>query len=73
MSKRTERKQGRKVPKCDQCEQLRINGVVCHEIGCPNMGRTYDPDREQWIKYVECWDCGFKVEVGEVCECRREE
>jgi hypothetical protein len=25
----------RKV-KCDQCQLLRINGVVCHEIGCPN-------------------------------------
>jgi hypothetical protein len=25
--------------KCDQCQLLRINGVVCHEIGCPNMPR----------------------------------
>lgn len=22
--------------KCDQCQLLRINGVVCHETGCPN-------------------------------------
>jgi hypothetical protein len=22
--------------KCDQCEELMINGIRCHEIGCPN-------------------------------------
>lgn len=22
--------------KCDQCQELMINGVRCHEIGCPN-------------------------------------
>jgi hypothetical protein len=21
---------------CDRCELMRINGIVCHEIGCPN-------------------------------------
>ncbi len=56
--------------KCDQCEQLRINGVVCHEIGCPNMGRTWDEDREQWIKYRACFECGCDVEVGESCDCQ---
>lgn len=24
---------------CDQCQLLRINGIVCHEIGCPNQPR----------------------------------
>jgi hypothetical protein len=24
---------------CDQCEALMINGVFCHEQGCPNHGR----------------------------------
>lgn len=24
------------VPLCSQCEVLVINGVACHEIGCPN-------------------------------------
>lgn len=23
-------------PKCSQCEALVINGVACHERGCPN-------------------------------------
>jgi hypothetical protein len=25
-----------KQERCDQCEALRINGVYCHETGCPN-------------------------------------
>ena len=23
-------------PRCSQCEALVINGVACHEVGCPN-------------------------------------
>jgi hypothetical protein len=25
------------APRCSQCEALVINGVACHETGCPNM------------------------------------
>jgi len=56
--------------KCDQCEQVRINGIVCHEVGCPNAGRTWDMERQAWIKYVECRECGCDVEVGECCGCQ---
>jgi len=35
--------------RCDQCQLLRINGVVCHELNCPNA----------WKDYVrECKECG---------------
>ena len=27
---------------CDQCEVLYINGVKCHEIGCPDAWRDYE-------------------------------
>ena len=27
---------GKRV-KCDQCVVLVINGVICHELGCPNV------------------------------------
>jgi len=38
------------LPKrCDSCELLRINGVVCHEIGCPNMGARWE--NGEWVKY----------------------
>ena len=34
---------------CQSCEVLTINGVACHEIGCPDAWR--DSDRE-------CRECG---------------
>lgn len=61
------------MPKCDQCEQLRINGIVCHEIGCPNANKTWDKERQQWIRYIECRECGSEVEEGEVCSCSQPE
>lgn len=34
---------------CNQCEALMINGVYCHEIGCPNS----------WMGEIrECKWCG---------------
>lgn len=41
---------------CDQCEALMINGVYCHETGCPVAWRDYKN---------ECDWCGsmFKPEV----------
>jgi len=27
---------------CDQCEALMINGVLCHEHGCPAAWKDYD-------------------------------
>lgn len=34
---------------CDQCDAVMINGVKCHEAGCPDAWR----DRQ-----VECLFCG---------------
>lgn len=55
--------------RCDQCQLARIQGLVCHETGCPNSGKTWDEDREQWIKYQDCFECGFAIEVGTACNC----
>lgn len=34
---------------CQSCEMLRINGVACHETGCPDA----------WIgRPTPCFDCG---------------
>lgn len=40
---------------CDSCQLLRINGVVCHETGCPAAWKDKRP---------ECKWCGteFKPE-----------
>ncbi len=29
----------KRVKKCDQCVAVMINGVYCHEHGCPNVRR----------------------------------
>lgn len=34
--------------RCDSCQMIAINGVPCHEIGCPN-GRS-----------AACRECGTK-------------
>jgi len=26
---------------CDTCQPVTVNGVVCHEAGCPNAWRDY--------------------------------
>lgn len=31
------RSDGYLKPRCSQCEVLVINGVACHETGCPNQ------------------------------------
>jgi hypothetical protein len=53
---------------CDQCQMLSIQGVPCHERGCPNARKTWFPDRG-WVRMAECWDCGGEVEEGEACSC----
>lgn len=36
-------------PRCGQCEELRINGIRCHELGCPAA----------WLTTIlECGWCG---------------
>ena len=42
--------------RCDQCEAAMINGVYCHERGCPN-----------WWKHVthECAECGSSFRTEE--------
>lgn len=52
--------------RCDQCEALCVNGVPCHETGCPRSHidlRTGEPYE------VECRECGtaFVPADGEQC------
>ena len=62
------------APRCNQCQELRINGVRCHEHGCPNARKTYDHEREQWVQYYTCAECGYDLlEHGDVCNCQVEE
>jgi len=56
------------IKPCDQCQAVSINGVYCHEIGCPNAwrdtpreckwcGRMFWPqDKNQFFCDEECRD-----------------
>ena len=54
---------------CDQCEAVMINGVFCHETGCPNAKRE-----RQWMadelgmsrEEVNAPAPGFNQQEGEV-------
>src|SRR5947208_3030165 len=52
---------------CDSCEMLSINGVACHETGCPNSGARYDRESGEWIKQRKCFDCGCTVDQSDPC------
>lgn len=51
---------------CSQCEALVINGVPCHEHGCPNRARDQEEDEEEesWVDRhsVDCIRCGALVD-----------
>jgi len=55
---------------CNQCEMLSINGIPCHETGCPNSKKTWVVERQEWVRFVECFECGFEVEEGTGCDCQ---
>ncbi len=52
---------------CNQCQMLSINGVPCHETGCPNMGARWDADQQDWVKQRECFECGSTVDEDDPC------
>lgn len=53
--------------RCDQCEALIIQGVFCHETGCPNTNSRYDAKSGDWVKQYECRECGSMADDGVVC------
>jgi hypothetical protein len=54
---------------CDECEILAINGVACHEHGCPHSKDRWDG--EQWIAQRRCFACGCTVDRDDPC-CSQE-
>lgn len=44
-----------------------INGVFCHETGCPNTKARYDSESSEWIRQRKCFECGCIVDVDEPC------
>lgn len=54
--------------KCQECNAMIINKVFCHESGCPNEKKTFV--NGEWIQFVKCFECGYEVEEGTICECQ---
>ena len=52
---------------CNQCTPMSINGIFCHETGCPNSQKTWVDG--EWILFLECSECGYEVEEGTFCNC----
>ena len=50
---------------CDSCNVVHINGVLCHETGCPDAWKDYE---------IECLFCGnsFKPEEKSQKHCTSE-
>lgn len=53
--------------RCNQCEAAMINGVFCHETGCPNSNSRYDANSDTWIKQRKCFECGCMVDEDDLC------
>ena len=62
------------IIKCDYCELARINGILCHETGCPNMKSdlVIEDNSYYWRKYRICRECGDKVyeDNDYICDCQ---
>lgn len=52
---------------CNQCEMLSINGMACHETGCPNSRKRWDAEGEEWIGQYKCMVCGYMADEGSEC------
>lgn len=63
--------------RCDQCQLAVINGVVCHETGCPNSwrdetrsckwcGQSFKPEERH---QTCCCPCCATTYAGGICDC----
>lgn len=54
---------------CNQCAMLSINGIACHEDGCPNETARWDVDSAQFVRQRECRECGYMRDANVGCSC----
>jgi hypothetical protein len=46
---------------------LSINGIACHETGCPNTNARFDRESDEWIPQRKCFTCGYVVDRDDPC------
>lgn len=51
--------------RCDQCEAVMINGLFCHETGCPNSKCEWIDG--QWTEMRKCFECRCDVPAEDTC------
>lgn len=51
---------------CEQCEAVMINGVYCHEHGCPDAWKDYKKECK-WYGQEFMPDVSFQDCCGEDC------
>lgn len=54
------------MKRCDRCQMMLLNGVPCHELGCPAVwleakdcvecGRAFEPAHRHQRFCEQCWD-----------------
>ena len=54
--------------KCNQCNAAMINGVFSHESGCPNRGKKWFEDVEEFLTVYTCAECGSEYSNEETLE-----
>jgi len=52
---------------CNGCELLSINGLSCHEHGCPNTNATWDSEQGEWVRTRTCFECGGECPADQEC------
>ena len=74
MARWTKREAGKMLIRCNQCEAAMINGVFCHETGCPNSKKRWNAEKQDFERSIKCWECGFEFcpDDGDgVCDCQK--
>ena len=51
--------------KCNQCEACMINGIFCHEQGCPNSNKEYINGEWERVEDFEADQFEFNNEESE--------
>lgn len=54
--------------KCNQCDSATINGVFCHESGCPNIGKRWNEEDQEFQEVYTCAECGSEYSEIESLE-----
>lgn len=54
------------MAKCDQCDSCYINGIFCHETGCPNS--NWRPRVARKRNTAVCPYCGETVSITVECK-----